>query len=490
MKNLSDILNGCKILKSKGSTDIQISGISFDSRVIEKGYLFIAVSGTAVDGHKFIDASVEKGAIAIVCEKLPDTLKDNITYVATENSAKALGIIASNYFDNPSQKIKLVGITGTNGKTTTVTLLYRLVRALGHKAGLLSTVRNYVDDEMVEATHTTPDSIQINQLLKKMVDAGCTYAFMEVSSHSIVQERIAGLRFEGAIFSNITHDHLDYHNTFEEYLKAKKKFFDDLPNEAFALINADDRNGKVMVQNTKANVKFYGLKSMADYKAKIIESHFEGMLLNIDQTEVWVKLIGEFNAHNLLAVYAAARLLKLPKDEILKTISGLETVEGRFEYLHSNDGVIAIVDYAHTPDALLNVLNTINQIRTCNEQLIVVVGAGGNRDKTKRPIMAQVCVENSNKVILTSDNPRFEEPEEIIKDMEAGIEEPFKRNYLSITDRKEAIKTACMMAQKGDIILVAGKGHEPYQDIKGVKSHFNDKEIIAEQFMLNKTNPQ
>ncbi len=490
MKNLSDILNNCKVTKTTGNTDIQISGISFDSRTIEPEYLFVAVSGTSADGHKFIDVAIEKGAIAIVCETLPATLKEHITYLVAENSAKALGIIASNYYDNPSQHLRLVGITGTNGKTTTATLLYRLVRTLGYKAGLLSTVRNYVDDEAVEATHTTPDTIQINQLLKKMVDKGCEYAFMEVSSHSIVQERIAGLRFEGAIFSNITHDHLDYHKTFEEYLKAKKKFFDDLPIEAFALINADDRNGKVMVQNTKATVKYYGLKSMADFKAKIIESHFEGMLLRIEQTELWVKFIGEFSAHNLLAVFATARLLGLPKDDILKCISALEAVEGRFEYMHSNDGVIAIVDYAHTPDALLNVLNTINQIRTGNEQLIVVVGAGGNRDKTKRPKMARICVENSNKVILTSDNPRFEEPAAILKDMEAGIEEPFKRHYLVISDRREAIKSACMMARKGDIILVAGKGHEPYQDIKGVKYHFNDKEIIAEQFMLNKINPQ
>ena len=490
MKYLTEILKGCRTVKTIGKTDIKISDISFDSRTIQKDSLFVAVPGTSVDGHEFIETTIEKGASAIVCERLPVELKDNITYVVTDNSARALGILSSNFFDNPSEKLKLVGITGTNGKTTTVSLLYKLVKNLGYKAGLLSTVRNYIDDEEVDATHTTPDSIQINQLLKKMVDKGCSYAFMEVSSHSAVQERIAGLKFAGAIFSNITHDHLDYHKTFDEYLKAKKKFFDELSKDSFALINADDRNGKVMTQNTKAKVKYYGLKTMADYKAKIIESHFEGMLLSIDNTEVWVKLIGEFNAHNLLAVYGAARLLGLSKEDILKTISVLDTVEGRFEYLHSNDGVIAIVDYAHTPDALINVLNTINQIRTRNEQLIVVVGAGGNRDKTKRPKMAKACVENSNKVILTSDNPRFEEPVDIIRDMEAGVEEQFKRNYLVIPDRKEAIKTACMMAQRGDIILVAGKGHEPYQEIRGVKHHFNDKEVIAEQFMLNKTNPQ
>lgn len=490
MKNLSKILSGCKVLKTFGNCEIPIEGISFDSRTVKQGYLFVAVSGSVADGHKFIDASIEKGAIAVICELMPTELKKNIAYIATDNSAKALGIISSNFFDNPSNYLKLVGVTGTNGKTTTATLLYRLVRNLGYKAGLLSTVRNYIDDEETEATHTTPDSIQINQLLRKMVDKGCEYAFIEVSSHSVVQERIAGLSFAGAIFSNITHDHLDYHKTFEEYLKAKKKFFDELPKEAFALINADDKNGKVMIQNTSASVKYYGIKTMADYKAKIIESHFEGMLLNIMQTDIWVKLLGEFNAYNLLAVYAASILLGLPKDEILKTISALDTVEGRFEYQRSNDGVIAIVDYAHTPDALLNILNAINQIRTRNEELITVVGAGGNRDKTKRPVMAKICVENSNKVIITSDNPRFEEPIDIIKDMEAGIEEQYRRKYLVIADRKEAIKTACMMAKKGDIILVAGKGHEPYQEIKGVKYHFNDKEIIAEQFMLNKTNPQ
>ncbi|MFO7656231.1 MAG: UDP-N-acetylmuramoyl-L-alanyl-D-glutamate--2,6-diaminopimelate ligase [Bacteroidales bacterium] len=490
MKTLKDILEGCKVLKTIGNENVGISGITFDSRAVAQGYLFIAMTGTAADGHQFIDASVEKGAVAVLCENLPSELNSKTTYIVTGNSAIALGTIASNFFGKPSHKLKLVGITGTNGKTTTATLLYRMARGLGFKAGLLSTVRNYIDDEPVEATHTTPDAVQINQLLQKMADRGCQYAFMEVSSHAIVQERVAGLRFTGAIFSNITHDHLDYHKTFEEYLSAKKKFFDDLPKDAFTIINADDRNGKVMVQNTRADVKYYGLKTMADFKAKIIESHFDGTLLNIDRTEIWTKFLGEFNAYNLLAVYSTSIVLGFPKEEVLKIISNFDTVEGRFEYLRSNDGVIAIVDYAHTPDALVNVLNTINQIRTRNEQLIVVVGAGGNRDKTKRPKMARACVQNGDKVILTSDNPRFEEPLDIIKDMEAGIEEPYRRNYLVIADRKEAIKTACMMATKGDIILVAGKGHEPYQEIKGVKYHFNDKEIIAEQFMLNKTNPQ
>ncbi|MBN2611057.1 MAG: UDP-N-acetylmuramoyl-L-alanyl-D-glutamate--2,6-diaminopimelate ligase [Bacteroidales bacterium] len=490
MKTLKDILEGCKVLKTIGDENIAISGITFDSRAVGQGFLFVAMTGTSADGHQFIEASVDKGAVAVICEKLPQEIRNNVVYIVTDNSAKALGIISSNFFDKPSHKLKLVGITGTNGKTTTATLLYRMARGLGFKAGLLSTVRNYIDDEPVEATHTTPDSVQLNLLLKKMADRGCKYAFMEVSSHAIVQDRIAGLNFTGAIFSNITHDHLDYHKTFEEYLRAKKKFFDNLPKDAFALINADDKNGKVMVQNTAAAVKYYGLKSMADFKAKIIESHFDGTLLNIDKTELWTKFLGEFNAYNLLAVYSTSILLGFQKDEVLKVLSKFDTVEGRFEYLHSNDGVIAIVDYAHTPDALVNVLNTINQIRTRNEQLIVVVGAGGNRDKTKRPKMAKACVQNSDKVILTSDNPRFEEPMDIIKDMEAGIEEQYRRNYLVIADRKEAIKTACMMAKKGDIILVAGKGHEPYQEIKGVKYHFNDKEIIVEQFMLNKTNPQ
>lgn len=487
---LNDILKGCSINKVSGNSGIEVKGISFDSRNVEKGFLFIAIKGTNVDGHEYINAALEKGAESILCEKIPDKISDNVTYITTQNSSKALGIVASNFYGNPSGKLKLVGITGTNGKTTTVTLLYRLFRQLGYKAGLLSTVRNYVDDEEYETNHTTPDSIYINNLLKQMVDKGCSYAFMEVSSHSVVQERISGLQFAGGIFSNITHDHLDYHITFDEYIRAKKQFFDQLPADAFALFNADDKNGKVMVQNTKAKIHSYAVKSLADFHAKIIESHFEGMLLNIDNTELWVKLIGEFNAYNILAVYSAAILLGEPKNEVLKIISNLSTVDGRFEYIRSNDGITAIVDYAHTPDAILNVLTTINQIRKGTEKIITVVGAGGNRDKTKRPKMAKVAVENSDKVILTSDNPRFEEPNDILKDMEQGIEEPFRKKYIVISDRKEAIKTACMMASAGDIILVAGKGHEPYQEIKGVKYHFNDKEILSEQFMINNTNPQ
>ena len=490
MNKLSEILKGCNILKITGSTEIQITGISFDSRQIESDCLFVAVSGTSADGHQFIKAATEKGACAVLCESLPAELRTDVVYILTDNSSRSLGIVVSNFYDNPSGSLQLIGITGTNGKTTTATLLYRLFRKLGFKAGLLSTVRNYINETAIEATHTTPDTLQINQLLRKMADAGCEYAFMEVSSHSVVQNRISGLHFAGGVFTNITHDHLDYHKNFDEYLHAKKKFFDDLDGNAFALINIDDRNGKVMAQNTKARVSTYGIRSLADYKAKIIESHFEGMLLSIEKTEVWVKFLGEFNAYNLLAVYASSKLLGLSKEEILKIISMLDTVEGRFEYLRSNDGVIAIIDYAHTPDALLNVLNTINQIRTGNEQLITVVGAGGNRDKTKRPKMARVCAEKSNKVILTSDNPRFEEPDDIIKDMEAGIEDEYKNKYLIISNRREAIKAACLMASSGDIVLVAGKGHETYQEIKGVKHHFSDKEVVAEQFMLNKTNLQ
>ncbi len=490
MKILVELLKECKIRQIIGDSKLAVSGIAFDSRKVEKGNLFVAVPGTSVDGHEYIGQAIVNGASCVICEKLPEEKNPEVVYVLAENSSRALGIIASEFFDNPSRELKLTGITGTNGKTTTVTLLYRLFTKLGEKAGLISTVTNFVDDEAYDSTHTTPDPVEINRLLRKMADKGCGFAFMEVSSHALVQERVAGLHFAGGIFSNITHDHLDYHKTFDEYLRAKKQFFDHLNPESFVLINADDRNGKYMVQNTPAKVYFYAVKTLADFHAKIIESHFDGMMLSMDNTEVWVKLIGEFNAYNLLAVYACATILGKSKVEVLKILSQLETVDGRFEYLRSNNGIIAIVDYAHTPDALLNVLSTINQIRTGNEQLITVVGAGGNRDKTKRPKMASVAAESSNKVILTSDNPRFEEPRTIIEDMEQGIEEPYRRDYVVIADRKEAIRTACMMAKPGDIILVAGKGHETYQEIKGVKHHFNDKEIIAEQFMLNKTNLQ
>jgi UDP-N-acetylmuramoyl-L-alanyl-D-glutamate--2,6-diaminopimelate ligase len=490
LKKLKDILRNIEVQKWTGPKDITISDLSFDSRQIQPDQLFIAIKGTAMDGHKFIPAAIEKGAKAIVCEILPEKQEKNVTYIKVNNPAKVLGFLSSNFYDNPSEKLQLTGITGTNGKTTAVTLLYRLFQKLGYKTGLLSTVRNYIINKAIETTHTTPDALQINRLLKEMVDSGCKYAFMEVSSHAIVQERIAGLNFRGGIFTNITHDHLDYHKTFNEYLQAKKSFFDRLPPESFALINSDDRNGKVMIQNTRAIKKFYGIKTMADYKARIIESHFDGMLLNIDQVEVWSKLIGEFNAYNILSVYACARLLNQPKDDILKILSTMSVIEGRFEYLKSNNGVIAIVDYAHTPDAVLNVVKAINQIRTGNEQLITVIGAGGDRDRAKRPKMAKIAVENSNKTILTSDNPRNENPEDIISDMYRGVENSHKKNVSIIADRKEAIKTACMIANSGDIILVAGKGHETYQEIKGKRHHFNDKEIIAEQFMLNNLNLQ
>ncbi len=490
MKKLADILKNIEVQELRGPGDITVSDLSFDSRQIKKGQLFIAVKGTAADGHKYIQPAIEKGAKAVLCETIPEKSYGNVTFIRVNDPAKALGIMASNFYDNPSRKLTLTGITGTNGKTTIATLLYKLFQKLGYKAGLMSTVRNYVSDKAIEATHTTPDAIQINRLLKEMVDANCKYAFMEVSSHSVVQERISGLAFSGGIFTNLTHDHLDYHKTFTEYLRAKKSFFDRLQPGSFALINADDRNGKVMVQNTNASKIFYGIKTPAEFKARIIESHFDGMLLSIDQVEVWTKLIGEFNAYNILSVYACARLLNQSRDDILKILSTLTVVEGRFEHLKSNNGVTAIVDYAHTPDAVLNVLKTINQIRSGNEQLITVIGAGGNRDKGKRPKMAKIAVENSNKTILTSDNPRNEKPEDIINDMYAGVAANYKKNVSVIVDRREAIKTACMIANSGDIILVAGKGHENYQEIKGKRYHFNDKEIIAEQFMLNNMNLQ
>jgi UDP-N-acetylmuramoyl-L-alanyl-D-glutamate--2,6-diaminopimelate ligase len=484
MKNLSDILKRVAVKQLTGASDLNIGDICFDSRKVTPGCLFVATHGTQTDGHKFIVMAVEKGAVAVVCEEIPDGAPSSATYVLVADASLALGFLASAFYDEPSSRLKLVGITGTNGKTTTVTLLYRMMKQLGHRAGLISTVKNYVHDREVSATHTTPDSIQLNRLFAEMVADGCEYCFMEVSSHSIVQHRIAGLQFAGGIFSNLTHDHLDFHKTFEEYLKAKKMFFDDLSGDAFALTNIDDRNGRIMVQNTKAAVSTYALRSMADYHCKIIESHFDGMLLHIQGIEVWSHFIGEFNAYNLLAVYSAAILLGQDKDDVLRILSELTSVSGRFEYLRSNTGITAIVDYAHTPDALDNVLRTINQIRGGHEQLITVVGAGGDRDRTKRPIMAKVAVENSTRVILTSDNPRSEEPEAILAEMMVGVDAVNRKKTLTITDRREAIRTACMLAQKGDIILVAGKGHEDYQEIKGVKHHFDDKEVIREQFQL------
>jgi UDP-N-acetylmuramoyl-L-alanyl-D-glutamate--2,6-diaminopimelate ligase len=482
VKLLSDILYKTRLEEVIGSTNVAVSSVVFDSRKVKKDSLFIATRGTAVDGHDYIDKAIESGAVAIVCEELPKTQKENITYVKVLNSSAALGYIACNYFDNPSEKLKLIGITGTNGKTTTVTLLFNLFRGLGFSAGLLSTVENKINNAVIPSTHTTPDALALNELLAKMVEEGCQYAFMEVSSHAIVQHRITGVKFTGAAFSNITHDHLDYHKTFDEYIKAKKLFFDHLQDDAFALTNKDDRNGMVMLQNTKAKKYTYGLKSVADFKCRVVENHLNGLLLNIDNQEVWVKLIGSFNAYNILVVYAVSQLLKQDKTQVLTTLSNLNSVEGRFQYIKSKTGIVAIVDYAHTPDALKNVLETVKDIRTGNEQVITIAGCGGDRDAAKRPLMAKIACEYSDKVILTSDNPRSENPETILDQMQAGIDPVNAKKTLRISDRKEAIKTAAAFGKPGDIILVAGKGHEKYQEINGVKHPFDDFEIIKETF--------
>ncbi|HPS12812.1 MAG TPA: UDP-N-acetylmuramoyl-L-alanyl-D-glutamate--2,6-diaminopimelate ligase, partial [Prolixibacteraceae bacterium] len=460
------------------------SGLAFDSRKVEPGFIFFAIKGVSNDGHQFIDVAVSKGATVVVCEVMPEPVPVGVTFVLVANSMVALGKMASKFYGEPSKKMKLVGITGTNGKTTTVTLLYRLMNALGHKAGLISTIRYMVFDEELPASHTTPDQLQLNQLMGKMVDAGCDYCFMEVSSHSIDQNRIAGLDFDGAIFSNITHDHLDYHKTFDAYIKAKKKFFDELKPEAFAITNVDDKNGNVMLQNTKAKKITYSLRGMADHKCKILESHFDGTLIMIDGAELWTHFVGKFNAYNLLAVYSAALSLGFEKEDILKELSNMQPVDGRFEVIRSSTGIYAIVDYAHTPDALKNVLSTINDVRSGNVKLICVVGAGGDRDKTKRPEMAAIACELSDKIILTSDNPRTEDPLQILKDMEAGVNVVNRKKVLTISDRREAIKTASMLALPGDIILIAGKGHEPYQEIMGVKYHFDDREEVKKIFEI------
>ena len=482
MKKLQDILYKAGIQEKIGSTDIKISDICFDSRKVTSKSLFIAVRGSQVDGHQYIVQSIEKGAIAIVCESFPEIISKDITYIKVADSSYALGIIASNYFDNPSSKLRLVGVTGTNGKTTIVTMLYQLFMKFGYSVGLLSTIKNKINDQEFSATHTTPDPIQLNQLLKEMVEKGCAYCFMEVSSHAAHQHRIAGLEFAGGIFTNITHDHLDYHKTFDEYIKAKKMFFDALPSTAFALSNMDDKNGKVMLQNTKANIKTYALKSGVDFKAKIIENTFSGLHLDVNGHEVWFQLIGEFNAYNLLAIYATAVLLGKEDTEVLAVLSALEPVEGRFDFIRSPENITAIVDYAHTPDALKNVLETIFSIRTGIEKLISVVGCGGDRDRTKRPVMAKIACDLSDKVILTSDNPRSEDPEEIINEMKKGVDALGKRKTISIVNREEAIKTAYALAAPGDIILIAGKGHEKYQEVKGVKHPFDDKQIIKNIF--------
>ena len=473
------------MIEIAGTPDLEVRSISFDSRDVAPKSMFIAVKGTQVDGHRFIDQAIEKGAAIVVCEEIPAEGKQEVTFIKVKNSAFALGQIASNFYDNPSEKLKLVGITGTNGKTTIASLLYDLFTKLGYKSGLLSTIKSKVHQRTLDATHTTPDAIRINRLLAEMVDEGCDFAFMEVSSHAIDQERISGLQFAGAVFTNITHDHLDYHQTFKNYINTKKKFFDDLGSKAFALTNIDDKNGMVMLQNTKAIKETYGLKSMANFKGRVLENYFDGLLMTINDREVHSMLSGNFNAYNLLAVYASAMLLGMAQEEVLTALSTLKGAEGRFDLVRSSDNKTGIVDYAHTPDALENVLKTINDIRTKNEQLITVVGAGGDRDKAKRPKMAHTASKLSDLVILTSDNPRSEDPEEILKEMRAGIDPAKTGKTLVISNRAEAIKTAVTLAQPNDIILVAGKGHEKYQEIKGVRHPFDDKEILTQLFDLN-----
>ena len=479
---LENILKNINVIETIGCINQEISGIHIDSRQIESGHLFVAVKGTQTDGHAYINKAIEKGASAIVCEMLPEELKKDVTYIKVMDTEDSVGKLATAFYGNPTDKLELIGVTGTNGKTTIATLLYNMFRQFGYKVGLISTVCNYIDDEAIPTEHTTPDPITLNKLLGRMADEGCKYAFMEVSSHSVAQKRIGGLKFAGGIFTNLTRDHLDYHQTVDNYLKAKKAFFDNLPKTAFALTNLDDKNGMVMVQNTKAKVCTYSLRSISDFKGKVLEDGFEGMLMDINNVEVNVQFIGRFNASNLLAVYGTACLLGKKPEDVLLVLSMLRPVSGRFDALRSPKGYSAIVDYAHTPDALTNVLSTIQEVLNGRGRVITVVGAGGNRDKGKRPIMAQEAVKLSDKVIITSDNPRFEEPQDIINDMLAGLDKDQQRNVISIIDRKEAIKTACMLAQPGDAILIAGKGHENYQDIKGVKHHFDDKEVIKEIF--------
>ena len=479
---LKDILTNCNLLDIVGNKDLDIADITFDSRKVVEGSLFFAVRGTQVDGHDYIDKAVAQGAAAVVCETLPAEAVEGVTYVKVENSAYALGVSASNFFGNPSERLRLVGVTGTNGKTTIATLLYRFFTDAGYPCGLLSTIENIIGKEVVASTHTTPDPIELNALLQKMVDKGCRYAFMEVSSHSVAQDRIAGLHFAGGIFTNLTHDHLDYHKTMANYRDAKKKFFDLLPQSAFALTNLDDKNGAVTLQNTRAKKLSYALKHDADFKGIVMESHFDGMMMKVNGTEVFTQLVGGFNASNLLAIYGAAIALGFDKQELLVEISKLRGANGRFDMVYDEQGIIGIVDYAHTPDALENVLKTINEVRCHKETLITVVGCGGNRDATKRPEMAAVAVRLSDRVILTSDNPRFEDPDDIIRQMREGIAEADRRKVLSITNRREAIRTAVALAKRGDIILLAGKGHENYQEINGIKNHFDDPEELSEAF--------
>lgn len=479
---LTELLRDVNPINIVGNTEKEITGVNIDSRRIDKGHLFIAIKGTQVDGHNYIDKAIAQGAVAIICETIPLNPDDKITYIQVESTESIVGNIATIFYGEPSKKLKLVGVTGTNGKTTIATLLYNMFRTFGFKCGLLSTVCNYIEGEAIPTNHTTPDPIELNALLGQMVSAGCEYAFMECSSHAIAQKRIGGLIFAGGIFTNLTRDHLDYHKTFENYRDAKKAFFDSLPKTAFAITNADDKNGMVMVQNCKASIKTYSTRSMADFKAKILECHFGGMYLEIDGKEVGVQFIGKFNVSNLLAVYGAAIMLGQQSDNVLLAMSTLKSVNGRLDPVQSPNGVTAIVDYAHTPDALENVLKAIHEVLNGKGEVITVCGAGGNRDKGKRPLMAQEAVKQSDKVIITSDNPRFEEPQDIINDMLAGLTPQQMKKVISIVDRKEAIRTACLMAKKGDVILVAGKGHEDYQEIKGIKHHFDDKEILREIF--------
>jgi UDP-N-acetylmuramoyl-L-alanyl-D-glutamate--2,6-diaminopimelate ligase len=483
MAVLKDILFGVSLQGLQGDREVQISGISFDSRKVEKGHLFVAIKGLTTDGHDYIAKAIELGARAILCEIMPADLPSEVVFIQSENSSHALAICASNYYGRPSEKLILVGITGTNGKTTVATLSYNLFRNLGYNTGLLSTVENRINDEVMPSAYTTGDALQINQLLAQMVKEGCTHCFMEVSSHALVQNRTAGLKFAGGVFTNITHDHLDYHKTFDEYIAAKKLLFDGLPAKAFALVNQDDKRGAIMLQNTKATKYRFAVKSMADYKARILHSSLEGMELDINGFNVWFKLVGAFNAYNILTVYAIAVLLEEDSMNVLEVLSATEGARGRFEQVENTSKIVAIVDYAHTPDALENVLKTITDLRTKNEQLVTVVGCGGNRDKSKRPVMAKIAAEFSDKVILTSDNPRDEEPGQILKEMMAGIPKSKERNAMVIEDRREAIRVACNMLSAKDILLVAGKGHETYQEIKGVRQHFDDKEILTE--MLN-----
>ena len=481
---LSEIIRNLKVLQTIGDTERNIEGINIDSRLIKENHLFVAIKGTVADGHNYINKAVELGAKAILCEDIPAEKTEGITYIQVESTEDAVGKCATTFYGNPTSKLKLIGVTGTNGKTTIATLLYNMFRKMGYKVGLVSTVCNYIDDVAVPTDHTTPDPITLNALLGRMADEGCAYAFMEVSSHSVAQKRIGGLKFAGGIFTNLTRDHLDYHKTVENYRNAKKGFFDSLEKDAFAVTNLDDKNGMFMVQNTKATVKTYSTRTIADFKANIIEQHFEGMYLDINGKEVGVNFTGKFNVSNLLAVYGAAIMLGKKPEDVLLILSTLKPVSGRFETLHSPNGYTAIVDYAHTPDALVNVLESIEEVMKSSKkgQIITVCGAGGNRDKGKRPIMAQEAANHSDKVIITSDNPRFEEPQDIINDMLAGLSSEQMKKVISIVDRKEAIRTACMMAQPDDVILIAGKGHENYQDVKGVKHHFDDKEVVTEIF--------